>query len=82
MEKEITINCKVEERWIPIFVKMFEAMEYCGQIGHSEYVGLYADGDGDFKPKFHFNPSVEDYKTDGYLVVKNPSGQMTMFDAG
>ena len=52
MEKEITINCKVEERWIPIFVKMFEAMEYCGQIGHSEYVGLYADGDGDFKRCF------------------------------
>ena len=31
---------------------MLEYMERCGDIGHSSMVGLFADGDGDFHPKF------------------------------
>ena len=30
-------------------------MESCGQLGHSALVAFYADGDGDFRPKFEID---------------------------
>ena len=81
MEREFTIHCKMQERWIASFIKMLDAMSYCGSIGHSEFVGLYADGDGDFQPKFTYDKVLASIG-DEPKIVKNPSGQMTMFDAG
>ena len=81
MERTFTINCKMEERWIASFIKMLDSMNYCGAIGHSEYVGLYADGDGDFRPTFDYD-KVLSVIGDKPLTIKNPSGQMTMYDAG
>ena len=81
MEKEFTIHCKMKDRWVATFIKMLKSMEYCGNIGHSEYVGLFSDGDGDFQPKFTFEKSLEDIG-DKPINIKNPSGQMTMYDAG
>lgn len=79
MKKTFNITCEMEERWIPAFLKMLDSMEYCGNIGHSEFIGLYSDGDGDFRPHFYYDIKPDNSKV---LVVKNPSGQMTMYDAG
>ena len=81
MERDFTIHCKMKERWIASFIKMLDAMSHCGSIGHSEFVGLYADGDGDFQPKFTYDKVLTSIG-DKPKIVKNPSGQMTMFDAG
>ena len=81
MEREFTIHCKMEERWIASFIKMLESMSYCGSIGHSEYIGLYSDGDGDFRPIFNYDKTLS-IIGDNPIIIKNPSGQMTMYDAG
>ena len=52
MIKKFKIKVQMQERWIPYFMSMLKRMEYDGCIGHSENVTLYADGDGDFRPKF------------------------------
>lgn len=52
MEKNFTLECKMEERWIPYFLAFLEDMQAYGYMGHSEILGFYADGDGDFRPKF------------------------------
>lgn len=72
MEKTFTIEATMEERWIPQFLNMLGAMQENGAIGHSGVVGMYADGDGDFRPKFRVDmyygkvePSERtDYKID------------------
>ena len=81
MERDFTIHCRMKERWIASFIKMLDSMSYCGSIGHSEFVGLYADGDGDFQPKFTYDKVLASIG-DEPKIIKNPSGQMTMFDAG
>lgn len=79
MKINFNVNCEMEERWVPAFLKMLDSMTYCGQIGHSEFVGLFADGDKDFKPYFKYDIKFNAPKP---LIIKNPSGQMTMYDAG
>lgn len=76
-----TIECEMNDRWVASFIKMLQSMQYCGSIGHSEYVGIYSDGDGDFRPHFYFNKELENIG-DIPLIIKKPSGQMTMYDAG
>lgn len=51
-EVEFTIKCKMPRRWARPFICMLDYMEHCGKIGHSTNVGLFADGDGDFRPSF------------------------------
>lgn len=82
MKQIFTIYCQMEERWIPSFLKMLDMMQYNGNIGHSEYIGIYSDGDGDYHPNFDYDKTAQKYHTDNYLTIKNPSGQMTMYDAG
>ena len=81
MEKTFNITCKMKERWIASFIKMLNEMERNGSIGHSECVGLYADGDGDFRPKFEYDKTLSTIG-DKPKIIKNPSGQMTIYDAG
>lgn len=38
---------------------MLKHMEICGQVGHSAIIGFYADGDGDFRPKFTIDRDFE-----------------------
>ena len=66
MGKEVTFNIKVtmSERWIDDFCSMLNWMQSCGNLGHSSLVGFYADGDGDFRPKFDFD--IEYDKTKGF----------------
>ena len=63
MKKQFTISAEMEERWVPTFISMLNTMEKYGNIGHSEMLGFFADGDGDFRPKFRIsltNTSLSD----------------------
>jgi hypothetical protein len=53
---EITgaITYRMKRRWLPHFIAMLKTMQSFGNAGHSGHVAFYADGDGDFHPKFHF----------------------------
>ena len=52
LNKKFTIEVEMEERWIDDFCSMLKEMERLGSIGSSKKVGIYSDGDGDFRPKF------------------------------
>ncbi len=45
----------MRERWVPHFMSMLKYMEQLGGLGGSREVGIYSDGDGDFRPKFNFS---------------------------
>lgn len=53
-KSEFTIKVSMEDRWIPYFLTFLKRMEVNGKVGHSELLGFYSDGDGDFRPKFDF----------------------------
>ena len=59
MVKDFNIKVEMEERWIPHFQSFLKYMERNGDIGHSSLVGFYADGDGDFRPKFEFDVNYD-----------------------
>lgn len=67
MSKEVTFNIKatMNERWIDDFCSMLKQMQWCGSVGSSKTIGLYADGDGDFRPKFEID--IEYNTTNGIL---------------
>jgi len=54
---KFTIQCEIKDRWVPHFLSMLRYMEHLGRIGASRS-SLYADGDGDFRPKFKWNPAL------------------------
>lgn len=56
--KEFTIKCNMSERWIPHFLAMLKYMQQLGDAGSSRNITFYADGDGDFRPKFEWNASL------------------------
>lgn len=76
MIKDITIKAKMEERWVPPFLTMLAYMQHLGDVGSSREVGLYSDGDGDFRPKFSFDV---DFKM--VEPVKDENGDH-LYDAG
>lgn len=55
---KFTIHCEMKDRWVPHFLAMLKYMQHLGNIGGSRQVGLYADGDGDFRPKFEWDKSL------------------------
>lgn len=73
---EVTMN----KRWVNDFCSMLKWMESCGQVGHSSFVGFYADGDGDFRPEFNIHTDYQ--KTDGIKQENIASIPEIMFDAG
>ena len=36
-------------------ILFFQRLQYDGNIGHSELIGFYADGDGAFQPNIHID---------------------------
>lgn len=56
MKFEITVE--MEDRWVPHFLAMLKYMQQLGGMGASRKVSFYADGDGDFHPKFRWNPTL------------------------
>ena len=77
MKRHFTIDVELEERWVPHFLAMLKYMQYLGGVGASRMVSFYADGDGDFHPKFRWDPFL---KSDG-KPIKDDDGNKT-FDAG
>ena len=70
--KEFNIHVNMEERWIPYFQSFLRYMQGMGSVGHSALVGFYADGDGDFNPKFEFDIPI--YEVEGFdkkTLLKN-----------
>jgi len=53
-----SITCSMKERWISPFLSMLKHMESLGGAGQSRLIGFYADGDGDFQPKFEWQESL------------------------
>lgn len=51
---KFTIKCDIPDRWVPHFIAMLKYMQYCGSIGRSRRITFYADGDGDYQPKFEY----------------------------
>ena len=74
--KKFTIEVEMPERWIPHFMSMLKYMEQLGNIGSSRKVTFYADGDGDFRPKFK---SEVEYET--VEPVSDLDGRR-LYDAG
>ena len=79
-EVTFTITAKMEERWVNHFLNFLERMEIFGAIGHSELLAFYADGDGDFKPKFNFSDNVK-AKPLFKVPYKKVSKRICVFDA-
>ena len=55
MDTVLHIDVQMEERWVNTFCSMLKRMELDGSIGHSEWIALFSDGDGDFRPRFSFS---------------------------
>lgn len=60
---KFTITCEMKDRWVPSFLGLLKEMQYNGSIGHSGTVSFYADGDGDFRPKFEWDKSLPEPAT-------------------
>lgn len=76
LKKKFTIEVEIEERWIDDFCSMLKEMERLGNIGSSKKVGIYSDGDGDFRPKFDIDTEYK--KT---FPITNTSCE-EIYDAG
>ena len=74
---KFTIECEMKARWVPHFLAMLRYMQQLGNMGGSRRVALYADGDGDFQPKFRWNSAL---RSDA-KPVKDRDGDR-LYDAG
>lgn len=52
-----TITCTMKRRWAVQFLGMLAYMQQLGSWGSSRTVAFFADGDGDFRPKFEWEPT-------------------------
>jgi hypothetical protein len=77
MNKKFTIEVEMEEAWVNDFCSMLSQMEYLGNIGSSRTVGIYSDGDGNFRPKFNFNIDFEKVEP-----ARNKNIETIQYDAG
>lgn len=75
-ESTFTIKCTMKNRWIPHFIGMLRGIEYNGKVGHSGKVGIYADGDGDFRPQFDISLDIKAAKP-----IKDNNDEV-LYDAG
>ncbi len=74
---EFTIKCSMRTRWVPHFLAMLKYMQQLGGLGGSRIVSFYADGDGDFRPKFEWDSKLP---SDAKPIEDN-NGDRT-YDAG
>lgn len=74
--QEFIIRVKMEKRWIPHFCSMLKYIEKLGKLGCSRIVAIFADGDGDFHPKFNFNIEFKEVPP-----MKEENGDR-LYDAG
>ena len=74
------VKCTMEKRWVPYFISFLKMMEYDGIVGHSGSVAMYADGDGDFHPKF--TPDIKYYITNPSIGEASKRPPEFLYDAG
>ena len=74
---KFTIQCEMKDRWVPHFLAMLRYMQQLGNLGGSREVALYADGDGDFRPKFKWSPALS-----SEVKPKRDHGGNRLYDAG
>lgn len=74
---EFTVKCEMKKRWAEQFLSMLKYMQQLGSMGCSRNVTFYADGDGDFRPKFEWDVDIE---SDAKPISDN-KGHRT-YDAG
>lgn len=77
------VTFKMKKRWLPAFYGMLRMMEQNGKAGCSRTVGMYSDGDGDFRPTFSVYANNKPVKID----APDPRGlssilNVFVFDAG
>ena len=56
---EFDMKITMRTRWVPHFLAMLKYMERLGSVGASRTVSFFADGDGDFRPKFEFDEELK-----------------------
>lgn len=71
------IQCEMKDRWVPCFLAMLKYMQQLGKLGASREVGIYSDGDGDFRPKFKWSPAL----SSDAKPTRNQNGDR-LYDAG
>lgn len=89
-DSKVTFNVAVtmNKRWVKEFVAFLKRLELDGSLGTSEFVAFYADGDGDFRPRFHIYGAGEEVATPkvGKLVANDCHNKeyalVPYFDAG
>jgi hypothetical protein len=54
-----SVDVEMEERWAPQFLGMLREMQRLGDVGSSRMLRFYADGDGDYRPKFSWTSTAE-----------------------
>lgn len=53
---KFTIEVEMQDRWVPYFLQMLKYMQFLGRAGASKQCTFFADGDGDFRPEFKWDP--------------------------
>lgn len=56
---EFTVVCRMKRRWASQFLGMLKHMQRLGNAGSSRSIGIFSDGDGDFRPRFDFTVDAE-----------------------
>ena len=72
---KFTIECEMNERWIPQFLGMLQLMETNGILGESEMIEFFSDGEGDYQPKFKWSNDLPN-------PAESKDKLAPMFDAG
>lgn len=72
------LTCTVQTRWLPQFLGMLKQMQQLGSLGSSRDVIFFADGDGDYRPKFSWPDNLP---APSDPTETKPNGD-TFFDAG
>lgn len=81
MPNNVTFEIKatMDERWVDHFCSMLKHMEYNGNVGHTERIGIMSDGDGDFRPTFDIGIGFEGR---GPKSVSCGRTTISIYDAG
>ena len=77
------VTFKMKKRWLPAFYGMLSLMEKYGKAGCSRTIGMYSDGDGDFRPTFSVYANNKPVKLDAPDPKYPTSTQnILIYDAG
>lgn len=75
---KFTVECEMNECWVPHFLGMLKWMQKLGGLGSSRKVTFFSDGDGDFRPNFIWDSSLPEPKEPKEVKCNGD----VIFDAG